>query len=196
MNDNSISDHDKNDKRKRVRLTSDKTLYLQRYFEVKPRPTTSEKREIAKYLNMNFRSVQVWFQNRRAKYKKDMQDMSSNLSYGMFYNNEHIARSYASNNSLFTQRNDYMMKRPFYGENIIPSHHGVSNIPKESIDFYDPMIYKPRRLYKFHDCSGDQGINNTKKDNYYPEMRDMWYNPYVQSRFEDADSDDKRLSND
>ncbi|KAM0678252.1 Transcription factor [Binucleata daphniae] len=195
MNENCMIELEKNDKRKRVRLTSDKTLYLQRYFEVKPRPTTSEKREIAKYLSMHFRSVQVWFQNRRAKYKKDMQDMSSNLSYGMYYNNDNMARSYATNNSLFAQRDSYMLKRPFYSENCMQPHQSISSISKDSIDFYDPMLYKPKKMYKFHDCSNDQGNFNTKRDNYYADKNDMWYNPYVQSRYEDIESEDKGVSN-
>lgn len=195
MDDNCLIEHSKGDKRKRVRLTSDKTLYLQRYFEVKPRPTTSEKREIAKYLGMGFRSVQVWFQNRRAKYKKDMQDVSSNLSYGMYYNNDTLVRSYATNNSLFSQRDNYMLKRPFYNDNGMQPHQSISSISKDSIDFYDPMMYKPKRMYKFHDCSNDQGVFNTRKDNYYTDSREMWYNPYVNNRYDEIDSDEKGIQN-
>lgn len=139
------------EKRKRVRLTSDKTLYLQRYFEVKPRPSTAEKREIAKCLSMNFRSVQVWFQNRRAKHKKDIQDMGSNLNN--FYESSFDYRNYATNNSLFTPRECLYSKE---------------------IDFYDQEVVRPKRMYKFHDCTVEMN-----KSNEFFDDKDIWYENYV-----------------
>lgn len=150
------------EKRKRIRLTSEKTLYLQRYFEVKPRPSTSEKREIAKCLGMSFRSVQVWFQNRRAKHKKDMQDMGSSI----MYNDVDMLRQYATNNSLFMPRDIRRYDDSYYKE----------------IDFYD--MEKPKRMYKFHDCSGNV---MGKREEYWEDGRDFWYDPYVQNYDEEEE---------
>lgn len=163
----------KKDKRKRIRLTSEKTLYLQRYFEVKPRPSTSEKREIAKCLNMSFRSVQVWFQNRRAKHKKDMQDMGSNLTNCYMDGSLDMIRGgYSTNNSLFMPRD------LFYRQ----------------IDFYDnDVITKPKKMYKFHDCTTDKSILGKRNNEIYGGMRDMtWFDSNVQVY--DYEHDEENMS--
>lgn len=150
------NEKDSIEKRKRVRLTGEKTLYLQRYFEVKPRPSTAEKREIAKCLSMNFRSVQVWFQNRRAKHKKDIQDMGPNLN--IQYESNFDFRNYATNNSLFTPREALYSKE---------------------IDFYDEELTRPKRMYKFHDCT----VDLDKGGDFYDD-REFWYDSYV--NYEDS----------
>lgn len=167
----------KKDRRKRIRLTSDKTHYLQRYFEVKPRPSTSEKREISKCLNMSFRSVQVWFQNRRAKYKKDMQDIGSNLTNCYMEGSmDIIPGGYSTNNSLFMPREN------FYRQ----------------INFYDnDVVNKPKKMYKFHDCTADKSILAKRNNDIYDEnVRDSrWYQSNVQIYDYDNENEDNMPKN-
>ncbi|KAJ2961474.1 hypothetical protein NQZ79_g3261 [Umbelopsis isabellina] len=56
--------------RRRNRLTAEKTEYLNRIFLFNPRPNRLERQKIASNLDIGERTVQVWFQNRRAKVKR------------------------------------------------------------------------------------------------------------------------------
>ena len=59
--------------KKRRRLTSQENIVLNQVFEKYPRPPKAVKELIAKKLGMSMRCIQIWFQNRRAKAKKDTQ---------------------------------------------------------------------------------------------------------------------------
>ncbi|KAI9007295.1 homeobox domain-containing protein, partial [Gaertneriomyces semiglobifer] len=56
-------------KKKRLRTTSAQLMRLQEAFDRDPMPTPAVRAELADELGMTSRSVQVWFQNRRAKCK-------------------------------------------------------------------------------------------------------------------------------
>lgn len=147
-------------KRKRVRLTNEKTLYLQRYFDVKPRPTTSEKKEIAKILNMNFRAVQVWFQNRRAKQKKDMNDLSNTLTYDPYYERglygDCSLSAMARDNSLY-------IKKPAIDEDT----HKTDSV---ELNEEGLQVFVQKKMYKFHDCTENKFyIENERRNIYFQE---------------------------
>ena len=55
----------------RRRLTADETRILNRVFERNPKPNGMLRDQLAVQLNMSPRNVQVWFQNRRAKARRD-----------------------------------------------------------------------------------------------------------------------------
>jgi hypothetical protein len=55
--------------KKRTRTTPEQLTTLMRFFEKEPSPTPKQRRALAKKTGMTARTVQVWFQNRRAKYK-------------------------------------------------------------------------------------------------------------------------------
>jgi hypothetical protein len=57
--------------RKRRRLLHQETEFLVRVFEQCPRPTTQIRDYLAARLGMSGRNIQIWFQNRRAKVKRD-----------------------------------------------------------------------------------------------------------------------------
>ena len=59
--------------KKRRRLTSQENIVLNQVFDKYPRPPKAVKELIAKKLGMSMRCIQIWFQNRRAKAKKDTQ---------------------------------------------------------------------------------------------------------------------------
>jgi hypothetical protein len=54
---------------KRQRATQDQLVLLEIEFEKNPTPTAVTRERIAQDINMTERSVQIWFQNRRAKIK-------------------------------------------------------------------------------------------------------------------------------
>ncbi|KAJ3276484.1 hypothetical protein HK104_003665, partial [Borealophlyctis nickersoniae] len=58
-------------KKKRVRTSNEQLEILQRTFAEDPMPSSAVRNRIAEDLGMSARSVQVWFQNRRAKVKLD-----------------------------------------------------------------------------------------------------------------------------
>ncbi|KAK3813886.1 MAG: Homeodomain-like protein, partial [Linnemannia gamsii] len=54
----------------RRRLSPDETEYLLRQYHSNEKPTTKERLVFAVHLNLHPRTVQVWFQNRRAKLRR------------------------------------------------------------------------------------------------------------------------------
>lgn len=56
---------------RRRRLTMDETEYLLAQFCKNEKPNTTERLVFAEHLNLHPRTIQVWFQNRRAKLKRD-----------------------------------------------------------------------------------------------------------------------------
>ncbi|ORZ27485.1 homeobox domain-containing protein, partial [Lobosporangium transversale] len=57
------------DHSRRRRLTIDETEYLLDQFYLNEKPTTKDRQKIADHLKLDQRTIQVWFQNRRAKLK-------------------------------------------------------------------------------------------------------------------------------
>ena len=59
---------------RRKRLSQEESELLLEAFSRNPRPSQDERAELAQKLGMNSRSIQIWFQNRRAKLKKESND--------------------------------------------------------------------------------------------------------------------------
>ena len=60
--------------KRRRRLSVEETRYLQEAFVQNPRPNSENRNIIANKLGLSTRAIQIWFQNRRAKHKKDSTD--------------------------------------------------------------------------------------------------------------------------
>lgn len=59
---------------KRRRLSQEDAEILLNAFNQNPKPGKDERNELASILGMNSRTIQIWFQNRRAKLKKESND--------------------------------------------------------------------------------------------------------------------------
>jgi hypothetical protein len=57
--------------KRRRRLTEEETNILNNIFENVQKPDATTRAQLAQKLNMSSRAIQVWFQNRRAKVKRD-----------------------------------------------------------------------------------------------------------------------------
>ncbi|KAJ3072897.1 hypothetical protein HDU98_002702, partial [Podochytrium sp. JEL0797] len=58
-------------RRRRFHAARDQLVLLEQIFQENKKPNAKERIEICKRVNMNPRSLQIWFQNRRAKDKKE-----------------------------------------------------------------------------------------------------------------------------
>ncbi|KAI9469697.1 MAG: hypothetical protein EXX96DRAFT_491710 [Benjaminiella poitrasii] len=69
----SISDNNniskENSSRKRTRATPEQLAILEKTFVINPSPNNRLREQLSHQLNMSERSIQIWFQNRRAKVK-------------------------------------------------------------------------------------------------------------------------------
>ncbi|OZJ04818.1 hypothetical protein BZG36_02333 [Bifiguratus adelaidae] len=60
--------------KRRRRLTQEETKTLNSVFEATTKPNSQARKKLAEKLGMTPRAVQIWFQNRRAKQKRDTSD--------------------------------------------------------------------------------------------------------------------------
>ncbi|KAF9968139.1 hypothetical protein BGZ70_006409 [Mortierella alpina] len=60
--------------KRRRRLTAHEANFLHTQFKLNERPTAQEREMIAKHLELDRRTIQVWFQNRRAKVKRNARE--------------------------------------------------------------------------------------------------------------------------
>ncbi|ORY05214.1 Homeodomain-like protein, partial [Basidiobolus meristosporus CBS 931.73] len=59
-----------NSRKPRRRTNKEEQAILEEAFQVNHRPSSEIKEQLARQLNMNLRTVQIWFQNRRQSLKK------------------------------------------------------------------------------------------------------------------------------
>lgn len=63
--------------KRRRRLSAEETSFLISQFRLNEKPTAQERQLFAKHLNLDRRTIQVWFQNRRAKLKREESSAAS-----------------------------------------------------------------------------------------------------------------------
>ncbi|KAI0244117.1 hypothetical protein L0F63_001696 [Massospora cicadina] len=64
--------------KRRNKATFSQHVALERTFLINPKPPRSTQEQLASQLNMPLRSVQIWFQNRRAKQKAKLRESNLN----------------------------------------------------------------------------------------------------------------------
>ncbi|KAI5176510.1 hypothetical protein PAEPH01_2324 [Pancytospora epiphaga] len=87
----------------RVKLTSEQVEILNDFYMTNHRPSYSERHFVALRLGISDEKVKNWFQNRRAKNKKD-----SNIDYTQ----EYTIMDVPSRSDIYPNCNDLYKKRP------------------------------------------------------------------------------------
>ena len=129
--------------KKRRRLNSQEASMLNSIFEKCPKPTKTVKEMIAKKLNMSMRCIQIWFQNRRAKARKDNHlDPDDRV---LSFTPQSEPTSYSGNNWLISTpvpspSASLGGEDPLFGEFFVGNHLAQTNIMLEQDIFRDPMI--------------------------------------------------------
>ena len=67
-------------KKKRNRATPEQVAVLESFFYTTPCPNSKQREELASQINMPERSVQIWFQNRRAKMRNMQKQNQANMN--------------------------------------------------------------------------------------------------------------------
>lgn len=87
----SITEQQRNNRRRRA--TGPKLRYLLEQFAQNPRPDKDKQFEIGRAIDMTRRSVQIWFQNHRAKHRNETKVKNRNIDFGSYRHHNTYAHS-------------------------------------------------------------------------------------------------------
>ncbi|KAI8975033.1 hypothetical protein BDF20DRAFT_836473 [Mycotypha africana] len=175
--------------RKRTRATADQLSVLEDTFAVNVSPNSKLRKQLAEQLNMSERSIQIWFQNRRAKVKHmqkraQMQMHQATLraqlyhhqqqqQYSNYYTNEYY-HSYPPPHHFppFHQQHHYLYPYQYqHGRNVTVPHQqpiASNTIPVSRAQSVDVIAHKhPHQQRPYHPpiyphpTSGPHSINAT-----------------------------------
>lgn len=110
---------------KRNRAKGETLNILERQFHLNPNPTPQERRQIAKLVNMNEKSVTIWFQNKRAKIKRCNRQKRVDQDQG---SELHPINNTASNSIVDSTSND---KKRKFGKDDMGSNSDDSGVYKD-----------------------------------------------------------------
>lgn len=129
---------------KRNRAKGETLNILKRQFNLNPNPTPQERKQIAKLVNMNEKSVTIWFQNKRAKIKRNNRQKSFEQNQGN--------KEYPNNNDYSNNNND--------NDNVVAtfSDSRKRKFNREGVDSDsdDSGIYREKNLDQDVEGEGDE----------------------------------------
>ncbi|KAM0684132.1 hypothetical protein MDAP_000872 [Mitosporidium daphniae] len=139
-------------KKKRTKTSPYQLEVLQSTFETDPMPSTGIRAALALHLGMTSRSVQVWFQNRRAKGKHDRHKRhSDSANYLSFFADQVQSNSQESAPSSLSTLQFYQSHSPCYDLNTTPEEY-KSYLLKNSEFFVQE--------FRYHHETGDIDARN------------------------------------
>lgn len=110
--------------KRRRRLNSEETKYLQDAYERNPKPSAEYRSKIAQSLNMSTRAIQIWFQNRRAKSRKFSSDKNPSLTFSLteeYECNQNSATLESSyNDTKFENSHNFSESQCEFSNNSLP----------------------------------------------------------------------------
>ncbi|PVU99163.1 hypothetical protein BB560_005549 [Smittium megazygosporum] len=96
--------------KKRNRLTTEQTSRLNDIFNINPKPDSSTRIELGKELGIDTRKIQIWFQNRRAKHKRENNTSSATMIYSLssgYPSHTQADINYGFNGQIYNSVNPY-----------------------------------------------------------------------------------------
>ncbi|KAF9763694.1 Homeobox protein HD-10 [Nosema granulosis] len=127
----------------RKRTTKAQLRVLEKTFETCPRPDSLMRKKLGEQLGMTPRSVQVWFQNRRAKIKKQQQGGDSRLS------------------PILSNMEQRGYKRNIEDFDLYPTNNSLTRVP---------IVYQNRTIQNHNYYHGDQAYYHYSNGQFNDQM--------------------------
>eukprot|EP01135_Chromosphaera_perkinsii_P012310 Nk52_evm2s2635 gene=Nk52_evmTU2s2635 len=96
-------------KRRRTNITEEQVAHLEKVFSTEPWPTAGHKEDLATKLDMPLHTIQIWFQNRRAR-ERSKQNKVTNKTNGRKNDSSNIAFVVKNINKRRKERHNVRMQ--------------------------------------------------------------------------------------
>lgn len=172
---NTNSNHDKelsSTPRKRTRATPEQLAVLEKTFNLNPSPNNRVREQLSRELGMSERSIQIWFQNRRAKVKNVAKKSS------MLHDETLRMQYYASTAAAAAcQAAVYQQQQQNGG-------------PKDEIDMEDPVKSNPDLYYYYYYYyfNQQQQLQQRQKHSMYHPYANHQQYQYTHSQYASSSS--------
>lgn len=134
--------------KKRRRLLPEETDLLVKVFDRCPRPNNDVRDQLSERLGMSPRAIQIWFQNRRAKTKRDLQD--SERSMLLFNPTKAVDES---RHSLVPMKQ--MQKQPALA---MDEYENLFNVESNLPDLFSTTDYEPTPMNPYSDLRNQPAV--------------------------------------
>lgn len=137
-----LTQQQKNHRRKRA--TPEQLAFLRKSFMIDPRPDQNAREAIGRQIDMTPRSVQIWFQNNRAKSRNQERKMKTacHLPLKTSIRNGNISRIHVDFSAV-KDFPEYMLPKQFYQHSNSPDSASVSNQQRTCYRSDTPVCSEP-----------------------------------------------------
>ncbi|CAO3663950.1 unnamed protein product [Rhizopus stolonifer] len=138
-------------RKKRARATAEQLSVLEGVFAMNISPNGKVRKQLSQQLNMTERSVQIWFQNKRAKIKNLQKKAHTQGFYGSPYENRPVYPPHMPPNQFYRypQENSTnrfppnMLQRPILSNNFLNDSQCNRTIPGEHTNYLPSSLSPP-----------------------------------------------------